>query len=54
MNVSISLFLPLVVGILPAVGRSDNPGVPVNSNVVGHNLLAPPLVEIEITDLPKS
>ena len=33
-----------------AVGRSENLGVPVMSG--GHNL--PPLVEIWLTDLPKS
>ena len=33
-----------------AVGRSDNPGVPVLFG--GHN--RPPLVEIGLTDLPKS
>ena len=33
-----------------AVGRSENPGVPVL--IGGHNL--PPLVEIGLTDLPKS
>ena len=33
-----------------AVGRSENPGVPVLFG--GHNL--PPLVEIGLTDLPKS
>ena len=33
-----------------AVGRSENPVVPVSFG--GHNL--PPLVEIELTDLPKS
>ena len=33
-----------------AVGRSENPGVPVLFG--GHNLL--PLVEIGLTDLPKS
>ena len=33
-----------------AVGGSENPGVPVLFG--GHNLL--PLVEIELTDLPKS
>ena len=33
-----------------AVGRSENPGVPVVFS--GHNL--PPLVEIGLTDLPKS
>ena len=32
------------------VGRSENPGVPVLFG--GHNL--PPLVEIGLTDLPKS
>ena len=32
-----------------AVGRSENPGVPVLYG--GHNL--PPLVEIRLTDLPK-
>ena len=32
-----------------AVGRSENPGVPVLLG--GHNL--PPLVEIGLTDLPK-
>ena len=35
---------------LRAVGRSENPGVPLLFG--GHNL--PPLVEIELTDLPKS
>ena len=39
-----------VVGISRAVGRSENPGVPVLFG--GHNL--PPLVEIGLTDLPKS
>ena len=34
---------------LRAVGRSENPGVPVLFG--GHNL--PPLVEIGLTDLPK-
>ena len=34
-----------------AVGRSENPGVPVLFG--GHNL-PPPLVEIGLTDLPKS
>ena len=33
-----------------AVGRSENPGVPVL--FVGHNL--PPMIEIGLTDLPKS
>ena len=33
-----------------AVGRSENPGVPVLFS--GHNL--PPLIEIWLTDLPKS
>ena len=33
-----------------AVGRSENPGVPVL--LCGHNL--PPLVQIGLTDLPKS
>ena len=33
-----------------AVGRSENPGVPVSFS--GHNL--PPLVDIGLTDLPKS
>ena len=33
-----------------AVGRSENPGVPVLYG--GHNL--PPLVEIRLTDLPKT
>ena len=33
-----------------AVGRSENPGVPVLFG--GHNL--PPLVEIGLTDLPKT
>ena len=33
-----------------AVGRSENPGVPVLFG--GHNL--PPLVEIGLTDLPKN
>ena len=32
-----------------AVGRSENPGVPVLFG--GHNL--PPLFQIELTDLPK-
>ena len=36
--------------LLRAVGRSENPGVPVLFG--GHNLL--PLVEIGLTDLPKS
>jgi hypothetical protein len=35
---------------LRAVGRSENPGVPVLFG--GHNL--PPLVEIGLTDLPKN
>ena len=36
--------------IFRAVGRSENPGVPLLFG--GHNL--PPLVEIGLTDLPKS
>ena len=32
--------------------QSENPGVPVLFG--GHNLPPPPLVEIELTDLPKS
>ena len=35
--------------VVRAVGRSENPGVPVLLG--GHNL--PPLVEIGLTDLPK-
>ena len=35
-----------------AVGRSENPGVPVLFG--GHNLPPLPLVEIGLTDLPKS
>ena len=36
-----------------AVGRSENPGVPVHNNVGGgHNL--PFLVELGLTDLPQS
>ena len=36
--------------LIRAVGRSENPGVPVSFG--GHNL--PPIVEIGLTDLPKS
>ena len=36
--------------LIRAVGRSENPGVPVVFG--GHNL--PPLVEIGLTDLPKT
>ena len=35
-----------------AVGRSENPGVPVLFG--GHNLPPSPLVEIGLTDLPKN
>ena len=44
----VSNFIGIV--ILKAVGRSENPGMPVFFG--GHNL--PPLVEIGLTDLPKS
>ena len=51
---SVLLLLPAQVSKytldLRAVGRSENPGVPVL--FVGHNLA--PLVEIGLTDLPKS
>ena len=40
--------MPII--LLRAVGRSENPGVPVLFG--GNNL--PPLVEIGLTDLPKS
>ena len=39
-----------LISLSRAVRRSENPGVPVLFG--GHNL--PPLVEIELTDLPKS
>ena len=48
------LTLSYICDLLPetsrAVGRSENPGLPILFG--GHNL--PPLVEIGLTDLPKS
>ena len=50
MGGKIQIFTNFLHGDISAVGRSENPGVPV---LFGGHLDLPPLVEIGLTDLPK-